>query len=61
VFEGTDGGENIDGDAENGGERGEEAEAAARYQERVWSVCSSDDGLFLYVAVSGHFLWNSGS
>jgi len=38
VFEGTNGGENIDADAKNGGQRGEEAEAAARYQERVCSV-----------------------
>jgi len=56
VFEGTNGGENIDGDTENGGHRGEEAEAPARYQERVCSVSYRDHALFLYVAVSGHFL-----
>lgn len=64
MFEGTDGGEDIDGDAENGGERGEEAEASARYQERVCSVSYSGRRrgggggrvLFHYVVVSRHFV-----
>lgn len=44
VLEGADGGEDVDGDAEDGGDDGDEAEAAADDEERVGSRPHSGGG-----------------
>lgn len=44
VLERSDGGEDIDGDAENGGERSDDAEAAADNQESIWPRTDTDGG-----------------